>query len=226
MENLIKHLDSLEVIEQKTEAWLNARKLLISASEAGYLLGIKGIQVILDYILSKVDSKSMGHISKLEPTLHGTIYEDISRTIYCLRNKLVVKEYGLIKTEKNPILGASPDGIVIDILLGGNKDRIGNLVEIKNPFTFDDTDKIKDEYKIQILQQQYVLGIEKCDFIKTNIISSFGNSKTNLQMGIKPYKNLSEMLNDTYIIDSGKAINNKNIPIKNLTSNGNEKVLL
>ena len=46
--------------------------------------------------------------------------------------------------------------------------------EIKNPYKFDETDDIKPEYLIQIYQQQYVLGLPLCDFIKTNIISNAG----------------------------------------------------
>jgi hypothetical protein len=131
--------------------------------------------------------------------------------IYESRNKVIVKEYGLIKSLKKPLFAASPDGVVIGSTIN-DLTRIGRLVEIKNPFTYDPSNTIKDEYKIQIMQQQYALGIPICDFVKTNIIAPM-ISKTTENLGYKPYNNVQQMLNDRL----------PGIANANLTADGGEK---
>jgi hypothetical protein len=135
-----------------------------------------------------------------------------------------VQEYGLIKSKKNPILGASPDGIVIKSLNEDNS-RVGRLVEIKNPYKYDSSDEIKPEYQIQILQQQYVLDSPICDFVKTNIVGANVNSETLVQ-GFTPYQTLDQLLSDKYIQNDNFPNQNANIPIENLNSKGMEKGIL
>jgi len=165
------------------------------------------------------------NLAYMESIQHGNIFEDVSRMIYESRNNVIVQEYGLIKSMKNPILGASPDGIVIKSLDDNDCSRIGRLVEIKNPYKYDPTDKIKPEYQIQILQQQYVLNIPICDFVKTNIVGSNVNSKT-LEQGFTPYQNVDQLLSDKYTQNTDFPIQNKNIPLDNLNSKGMEKGIL
>lgn len=226
----ITQYDNVVNIEQKSYEWFNERRKLISASEAGYLLGIKGTTTIINYLKSKLGiTSSQDNLKYLNSIQHGNLFEDVSRMIYSSRNKVIVKEYGLIKSAKSVFLGASPDGIVINAL-EDDKTLIGRLVEIKNPYKFDDTDTIKPEYQIQILQQQYVLNIPLCDFVKTNIIGANVNSSDNL----KPYKNLDEMLADIPVCDKFNPdtisvdviIHNPNIPMNNLNSLGMEKGVL
>ena len=221
-------IESHKPIVQKSAEWLAARKNLIAASEAGYLLGIKSTSSMINYIKAKCNiTTSLEYLNCLDSVKHGNIFEDVSRVIYELRNGVIVKEYGLITTLKNPLLGASPDGIVISTnsnLEYHDMTRIGRLVEIKNPYDYDTTETIKPEYIVQVLQQQYVLNLPQCDFIKTNIIGSKINEKT-ASKGIRPYYNIDDLLAD---IPSTTVLNlaNKNIPICNLTHNGMEKGIL
>jgi hypothetical protein len=216
-------------IAQKSDEWLAARKNLIAASESGYLLGIRSTSSMINYIKAKCDlSTSLDNISKLDSIRHGNIYEDVSRAIYESRHGVEVQEYGLITTAKHALLGASPDGIVVKERLDAesSQSRIGRLVEIKNPYDYDPSDLIKPEYIIQVLQQQYVLDLPKCDFIKTNIIGSSVNDNTASQ-GFKPYYDIDAFLADTHIqLTPGHThtqIANKNIPHCNLTHLGMEK---
>ena len=219
--SLLENYNSIPCIEQKTEEWLAERRQIITASEAGYLLGIKGRATIMNYLSAKLNiSTSQDKLRYMPSVQHGTIFEDVSRMIYETRNNVSVREYGLIKSVKTPFLGASPDGIVST---DATNARIGRLVEIKNPYKFDETDDIKPEYLIQIYQQQYVLGLPLCDFIKTNIIGANASTDT-IDKGFCPYKTLDDLLAD--IPGRDLVLYNTNIPANNLTARGMEKGVL
>jgi putative phage-type endonuclease len=231
---LLAELDSFQRIEQKSQQWLDARKNLITASEAGYFLGIRSSSGIVTYIKNKLNlASSNDRISQLPAIKHGNIFEDISRIIYETRHCVHVREYGLITTPKTPFLGASPDGIVSHTHPHApvtSQSRIGRLIEIKNPYDYDASTTIKPEYLIQIYQQQYVLGITECDFIKTNIIGGTVNNNTATKHGLKPYSNIDEFLADIPVIpenqtDSTSLVNNY-IPLENHSSRGLEKGII
>ena len=226
---LLETYNNTEHIEQKSEEWLAERRQIISASEAGYLLGVKGCCTIMNYLTNKLNIKNTLNKLCFQTSIqHGTIFEDVSRMIYESRNNVSVREYGLIKSSKTHILGASPDGIVS---AGDTNTRIGRLVEIKNPYKYDDTDDIKPEYLIQIYQQQYVLGVPLCDFIKTNIVGANVNPET-IANGFQPYKTLDQMLADIPPppqppqTGCNIVLYNTNLPLKNLNSKGMEKGVL
>ena len=232
-------------IAQKSTEWLAARKNLIAASEAGYLLGIRSTSSMINYIKGKCNiSTSLDNLGMLDSIRHGNIYEDVSRAIYQSRHNVIVKEYGLITTSKHSFLGASPDGIVIQEHRSGDdkitESRIGRLVEIKNPYDYDPSDVIKPEYAVQILQQQFVLDLPNCDFVKTNIIGASVNAKTACK-GLTPYRDIDAFLADvptTPDLDTHShphphphpldthPIENNNIPASNMTSKGMEKGII
>ena len=218
-------LDAHNRLEQKSQLWLDARKNLITASESGYFIGIRSPSGIITYLKNKLNLASSNDNLKFHPAIkHGNIYEDITRIIYETRNDVKVKEYGLITTPKTIFLGASPDGIVYSATGILGEHRVGRLVEIKNPYTYDPSDKIKPEYMVQIYQLQYVLELSHCDFIKTNIIGSIVNDQT-ADSGYKPYVNIDEFLADipTRI---GNTIANSRIPRNNHSRHGMEKGIL
>ena len=237
IETTLSCLANHKPIAQKSTEWLAARKNLIAASEAGYLLGIRSTSSMINYIKGKCNiSTSLDNLGMLDSIRHGNIYEDVAREIYQSRHSLEVKEYGLITTSKHSFLGASPDGIVIQEHRSGDdkitESRIGRLVEIKNPYDYDPSDIIKPEYAVQILQQQFVLDLPKCDFVKTNIIGASVNEKTATK-GLTPYRDIDAFLADvpTNIdLDTHPHPHphpeNKNIPASNITSKGMEKGII
>ena len=211
--SILDKINSIEHIEQKSQKWLDERKSVIAASESGYLLGFRATSSILNYIKGKINiSTSLDKLKYMESIQHGNICEDISKMIYCSRNRVKLAEYGLIKTTKKNFLGASPDGIVTE---DNTNTRIGRLVEIKNPYDYDDSDLIKPEYKVQILQQQYVLDLPVCDFVKTNIIRPNCKDST-VKLGFKPIETLRQFLADIPSSDPDTPIANANIPRNNL----------
>ena len=110
----IKYFDSIPPIVQKSQEWLDMRKNLVPASESGYLLGVKGVGTLISYISNKVGISTRQELLQYMPSIqHGNMFEDVSRIIYETRHNVIVKEYGLIKSRNDPILSASPDGVVI-----------------------------------------------------------------------------------------------------------------
>ena len=221
-----EHIAAIPTAEQKSPEWFKQREGLISASDAGYFLKTCGAGKALDTLKIKVGLKFYP-ASNAKPLVHGNTYEDVVRAIYESRHGVVVSEYGLLNSRVNCI-GASPDGIVTDVTLGTFDaiSRYGRLLEIKNPYSREIDDKIKPDYMIQILQQQFTTNIPICDFVEATIVDVHCNT---LGMQYKPYLTIDEMLADRLDLSNPthqKRIKNTNIPSINLNKFGNEKGLV
>jgi hypothetical protein len=180
--NVIKRLDEIPEIEQKTPEWFELRANMISASICGYMDGyVCGAGISKEH--EKIKEKS-GITSKKNfsmgtgPLKHGILFEDVTGELYDALNGLISKEYGILPDYRHPQIGASPDGIII-----GFKDtsqceernilqecKFGRMREIKNPTSRSITNgKIPNYYYYQMLQQMYVCDLPYCDFIQTSI---------------------------------------------------------
>jgi hypothetical protein len=224
VENRIKYIESIPLVEQKTPEWFKLREGMISASDAGYFLKKCGASKAVDSLKIKVGLKSYCN-STAPPLMHGNTYEDVSRAIYESRNSVSVTEYGILSSP-TACIGASPDGIVTKCYKDTyeSQSKFGRLLEIKNPYSREIDNTIKPEYMVQILQQQYTTQLPICDFVETTIVDKFCHTFTS-----KPYENLAEMLEDK--IDKTNStwesrVKNNNIPVDNLNKFGNEKGLL
>jgi len=214
---------AIPIIEQKSPEWFKQREELISASDAGYFLKMCSHSKAIDTLKIKVGLKYYPN-STAKPLIHGNTYEDVARAIYESRHGVVVTEYGLLSARK-PFIGASPDGIITDVKLATFDaiSRFGRLLEIKNPYSREIDSKVKPEYMVQILQQQYTTILPVCDFVETTIVDIHCNC-TNMEY--KPYLSIDEMLADKIDITNPnhlKRIKNVNIPPQNLNKFGNEK---
>jgi hypothetical protein len=226
IKNRCDEIASIPLIEQKTPDWFLQRERMISASDSGYFLKKCGVSKAVDSLKIKVGLKKYCN-SNAPPLMHGNTYEDVSRAIYESRNGVSVTEYGILNSPTECI-GASPDGIVTachnDTIECQSK--YGRLLEIKNPYSREIDNTIKEEYMVQILQQQYTTQIPVCDFVETTIVDAYCNTNNS---NYKPYMNLAEMLEDKLDITKPQClarIKNKNIPADNLNKFGNEKGLL
>ena len=224
VENIIKYIESIPLVEQKTPEWFKLREGMISASDAGYFLKKSGASKAVDSLKIKVGLKSYCN-STAPPLMHGNTYEDVSRAIYESRNSVSVTEYGILSSP-TPCIGASPDGIVTKCHKNTyeSQSKFGRLLEIKNPYSREIDNTIKPEYMVQILQQQYTTQLPICDFVETTIVDKFCHTFTS-----KPYEKLADMLEDKIDKTNStwqKRIKNNNIPIDNLNKFGNEKGLL
>lgn len=150
------------MIEQRTPAWFEARKGLITGSAVGAILGLSPFMKPND-VLRRMVRESLGAESEFsgnQATEYGTFHEDGARYEYELETGNEVKDAGFYVHE-NGWLGASPDGFVGD----------EKLIEIKCPYGQRDKNPpafktIFDQphYYAQIQVQLYVTGRKSCDF--------------------------------------------------------------
>ena len=110
---------------------------------------------------------------------HGMTFEDLSGALYNTFNGLTSKEYGILPDATHPCIGASPDGIVIDVHNRENWQslrKLGRMREIKNPTSRLINQRVPDTYYWQMTQQMYVCRLPLCDFIQTSF--SYPNKST------------------------------------------------
>ena len=236
MRKKIAYMDSIPLIEQRTPEWFNQRNNLLSASSIYKVLGSEsGIKELL---FEKIGIAK--EFTQSAPTIHGTVFEIASQTIYESRNNIIIKEYGCIPHPKHNFIGASPDGLVYNVnhinmhsidlddenLQVDSRVKMedialfGRLLEIKNPYSRAITNTIPSHYEKQVITQEEVCGIPHCDF---------------LEMNYNFYDNIDDFLEDVFEFDTLKDlslkqqdnfIKNHNIPLCNLSNNGVEKGIL
>lgn len=150
-------------MKQRTEEWYKARKGLVTASNAGAILGLDPYRDHMDVLRAMVrdyhgaEPEFTGNVA----TEYGTFHEAGVRQEYEMENNKKILECGFYVHE-NGWLGASPDGLVDD-----------GLLEIKCPFrmrkdTTTEHKSIDDQphYYAQMQVQMYVTGREWCDFFQ------------------------------------------------------------
>lgn len=120
----VPKLLAVEQFEQRTPAWYEVRKKLMTASDAAGALGIpafKGQRNVRDSLLKQ---KVSGTFTGNHMTRHGQDNEDQVRERAMVALGEVAYEVGLVIHPELTWLGASPDGVT----------NTGRLIEIKCPF--------------------------------------------------------------------------------------------
>lgn len=228
--NNIKRLDNIPKIEQRTPEWYAQRNEVISASSIYKVLSYGKKEILLEKI--GIERPFLTN----DAIVNGIVFEIVSQTLYETRNNITISEYGCIPHETHNFIGASPDGVVHDIkyidmyninykelkevhpnLTVNNISLFGRLLEIKNPTSRVITNKIKSEYQKQITTQQEVCKLYICDFLE---------NKYNI------YKTQDDFLNDSFCfskvknltsVEINRYVKNHNIPLNNITEDGDEK---
>ena len=175
--------------------------------------------------------------------VHGTISEIISQSLYETRNNIIIKEYGCIPHKDFSFIGASPDGVVYNIIgfdmyninyeelhpdvipstLSINSIALfGNLLEIKNPYSRTINNSIKKEYQKQITAQQEVCGLSRCDFLENKY--NYYNSQEEFLNDKFDYKN--NQISSLSVKEQDHYIKNHNISLNNINNEGVEKGIL
>ena len=127
---LVNHIENKPQPDQRTKEWYEFRYNLITASNAWKAL--KSQAAINQLVVEKckdLDTSKSNVVNTSTPMHHGNKYEDVSIMFYEEKYNTKVKDYGCIKHDTYNFLGASPDGINVDI----TSDRYGRMLEIKNP---------------------------------------------------------------------------------------------
>ncbi len=139
---------------QRTEAWLVARRGLITASVAAACLRLNPYRSAQSAWREIVGLKTEAERRQESPdAVHfGTLFEPEARLAYEAHTGAWVTETGFWVNDEFPFLGASPDGLIGD----------RGLVEVKAPEFC--SRKILACYQIQMQVQMIVLGRTWCDF--------------------------------------------------------------
>jgi putative phage-type endonuclease len=145
--------------EQRSEAWFEARKGVITGSRVGSILGVNPYQKRED-VLREMVREHFGAEKEFKgnaATNHGERMEPIALAFYEAHAKVKVDQVGLVKHDKYDWLGASPDGLIG--LDGG--------LEIKCPFWAKEPYSVHDKpsYYAQCQLIMEVCDIEWMDFL-------------------------------------------------------------
>jgi len=175
--NLI--LDKIEHIKQKpqpiqrTDEWYKFRHNLITASNA--YKAFENQCTINQLIYEKCqplkklddDMSMFSNMVNINTTFHwGQKYEPVSVMLYEYLYKSTVADFGCIKHDQYHFLGASPDGINVDV----TSERFGRMLEIKNIVNREITGIPKKEYWVQMQLQMEVCDLDECDFLETKFV--------------------------------------------------------
>ena len=209
-------VNSIPFIEQKTDAWFKMRENMISASVCGYVDSKRcgcGKSKETEQILEKTYLKEKKKFSwNTRPLRHGQQFEDLSVAFYELFNEVTNKEYGIIPDTENEFIGASPDGLIIDVHNSkfSSIRKKYRMLEIKNPVSAKVNHQIASYYYYQMMQQMYVCNLPLCDFIRTQFrydrhssFDSFNSDKLDINIfkKIQSWEVLSSYVS-SYILDN------------------------
>jgi putative phage-type endonuclease len=161
---------------QRTKEWYEFRHNLITASNAHKAFENQNTQNQLIYEKCKplkdeicMDDPDLNQVVmvNVNTTFHwGHKYEPLSVLYYEYTYETKIEDFGCIQHEKYHFLGASPDGINVDI----NSQRYGRMLEIKNIVNREIDGIPQKEYWIQMQLQMEVCDLDECDFLETKFI--------------------------------------------------------
>ena len=149
----VEYLLSLQYDPQRSNAWLEMRGKMLTASDAGTALGVNPYETPNDFILKKCGHSDFKGNAATE---HGNKFEDEARDLYCERYGEVSHEIGLYQHPVYPWLGGSPDGLT----------ESGKLIEIKCPLRRKISNEVPIYYMAQVQLLLEILNLEEAVFIQ------------------------------------------------------------
>ena len=190
------------VADQRTDAWLQKRSEMITASEVTKAFASASPSARKELLLRKVNPTTNTQGPTMTACLWGTQFEPIAKRIYesiqgGADGGAEVVDTTCVVHPVHPFLGASPDGIVMA------KDPMdlewGKLVEFKCPISrpFTQTSAIPDSYYHQMQMQMECTGIHKCDYVEMQFKTG---TQTAWRASTSPYKGVLA------VYDNGKIV--------------------
>jgi putative phage-type endonuclease len=171
IQNIIEHIKEKPQPTQRTNEWYQFRHNLITASNAYKAFESQSTINQLIYekcqpLKTTYDDKNTTMVNINTPFHWGQKYEPVSVMLYEYLYNTKVADFGCIKHDYYSFLGASPDGINIDV----NTERFGRMLEIKNIVNREINGIPKKEYWIQMQLQMEVCNLDECDFLETKFV--------------------------------------------------------
>lgn len=173
--NQYQHLLNLPQPVQRSKEWFELRNRMITASSAAQAMGESKYDKPDKLVLEKIGLGEKFKENKF--VYHGKKYEKIATMIYENIYNVKIGEFGLIPHPTIPFLGASPDGIAMNLTLDGKFcPRVGRMLEIKCPLSREiltcgkeDGEICPHYYWVQVQIQLECCDLDECDFWQCNI---------------------------------------------------------
>jgi len=162
----IEYLQNIPQPKQKSVEWYQYRHELITASNIWKALSTESQRNSLIYEKCKpfnAFAVEKGNWHSGGSLQWGVLYEQVTLMIYEKKYNTEVCDFGCIQHKTHKCIGASPDGINIDV----NSERYGRMIEVKNIVNREINGIPKEEYWIQMQVQMETCGLNECDFVET-----------------------------------------------------------
>lgn len=171
---LVQALKERPQIQQRSEEWFQQFGKLLTASEFAAIFPATKRRQDLAYSKSHPpkDPIVFRHAcptNEMNATGWGVRFEPVVKQILESIDGCQLYEPGRIGHPTNPRLAASPDAIVETSL---DASQIGRLIEIKCPYSRKIGGEIPSDYWIQMQIQMEVTGIDECEYVECEILSS------------------------------------------------------
>jgi len=186
--------------DQRTDAWLQKRGEMITASEVCKAFASASPSARKEMLMRKVFPRESGSQGpSMTACLWGTQFEPLAKEIYSNLQGCgtEVVDTTCVVHPKYPFLGASPDGIVV--MKNPLDPQWGKLVEFKCPISrkFTQDTAIPDAYYHQMQMQMECTGIDVCDYCEMQFVRC---NQTDWKESKSPYKGVLA------VYDSGEIV--------------------
>lgn len=185
--------------DQRTDAWLQKRGEMITASEVCKAFATASPSARKELLVRKVNPReTAGQGPSMTACLWGTQFEPLAKEIYAnLQGGANVVDTSCVVHPKYPFLGASPDGIVL--MKNPLDPDWGKLVEFKCPISrqFTQNTSIPDAYYHQMQMQMECTGIETCDYCEMQFVRC---NQTAWNVSTSPYKGVLAVYDNGTIV--------------------------
>ena len=203
----INYLSNVKQPQQKTPEWYEFRHNLFTASSIWKIFGTEA--QVNSIIYEKCKPYNSNNFVRSNSMDWGNFYEPISIQVYEHLYNTSVNDFGCIQHPDFKFIGASPDGINVDI----KSKKFGRLIEIKNIVNREITDQPKEEYWTQMQLQMETCNLDECDFVETRFkeietygdFYTFGLTETHFCKGI-----ILSFVNRNYTLYDNQTVEKKN----------------
>jgi hypothetical protein len=163
-------------VPQRTQAWYEQSRNVLTASEFSIILGTP--RAVATLALQKTmpprdpsqSSSSACSTYAMGPMDWGVRFEPVVKQILTTMWKANILDIGRLIHPSDSKLAASPDGLIQD---ASDEDRIGRLVEIKCPIRRVINDTVPFEYWCQMQIQMEVANIDECEYVEMKLVSPY-----------------------------------------------------
>jgi len=151
--------------DQRTDAWLNQRGTMITASEVSkvWTTPASRLELLTKKLEPPVRAEGSNPIAAL---IWGTRFEPVAKKIYEDKTACNIIDVGCCRHPVYDFLGASPDGLIVPRFADSDPLRYGRLVEFKCPMSRVRKDEIPIYYVDQMQMQMECTGIDECEYVE------------------------------------------------------------